>query len=241
MTKLFTLFASTLLGVISFGQTTVYETGNGTSDGWTGWSTPVTSNCSGSINGVNHYQFTGTTGNSYSLETYRQFNINSNDIDIYLDVLTQDATIEIDYSQDNVSYTNIFSQSVGAGYAITNFILPTYDPVVSSFYLKVKVSGVFGSPSSTNLYSMKINAVLNSSGTEEFEIGSDVLFKNGMFQYFTSTTDYQINIFDQAGRLITSEKNLKEFDFSGLENGVYFVTLQNSKGDRKTLKVVHSN
>lgn len=163
MKKLFTLCAGLTLAAMTFAQTTEYETGAGTGDGWTGWSTPVTTNCSGTVNGVDHYAFTGSNGANYTLETYRQFNINSNDIDIYLDVLTQNCTIEIEYSTDNVSYSNVNTTPVGAGLSVNQIVEPTFNAGgIPSFYLKIKVSGTYGSPSTTNLQYMKIDAVLNS-------------------------------------------------------------------------------
>lgn len=148
----------------SFGQTTVYTTGQTYADAWTGWSTPVTTNItSNSVNGANIYNFNGTTGNSYTIETYRQFTINSNDLDFYLTATTENCLVSIEFSTDNVSYSLVGSQSWGAGFSVSTLIAPTFDPGVTTFYIKLKMSGTFGSPAQANFNSLKIDAVLNST------------------------------------------------------------------------------
>lgn len=235
------LSAAVLAALTSFGQTLEYETGNGTTDGWTGWSTPVVSNASaGSINGVNHYQFSGTASDVYSIETYRQFNINSNDIDIRLDVLTQDATIAIEHSTDNVTYNQIGTLTAGTGYAISSLIIPTVDPQTSSFYLKIKVNGTFGSPSSTNLYYMKIDAVLNSSGIDDLALGTNVFYFDNQIQINTSAVNYNVNLFNLEGKEVYNGSSVSTVDMNGLEDGLYLLRVTDLEGHSKTLKISHT-
>lgn len=147
-------------------QTTVYTTGQTYPDAWTGWSTPVvTGITSSSVNGAYIYNFNGTASTAFTVETYRQFTINSNDLDFYLTATTQNATVSIEYSTDNVSYSQIGTQNWGAGFAVSTLIVPTFDPVVTTFYIKLKMVGTFGSPSQTNFNSLKIDAVLNSANS----------------------------------------------------------------------------
>jgi len=147
-------------------QTTEYTTGQTYGDAWTGWSTPVTSNVSSSsVNGADIYVFSGTNGQSYTVEMYRQFNINSNDIDLYLAATCENATVSIELSQDNVSYTQVATQSWGAGFSQSTIIAPTIDPISSTFYLKIVVSGTFGSPSQLQLNNFKIDAILSSGSS----------------------------------------------------------------------------
>ncbi|MBK6527385.1 MAG: hypothetical protein IPG07_18615 [Crocinitomicaceae bacterium] len=115
MKKLYTLLFSSLLALAGQSQTTEYTTGQGYADAWTGWSTPVTTGTTGSsINGANVYTFSGTNGVAHTIEIYRQFTINSNDLDLYLAATTQNATVSIWHSTDNVSlHPNRFA-SLGA-------------------------------------------------------------------------------------------------------------------------------
>lgn len=145
-------------------QTTVYTTGQTYADAWTGWSTPVVTNVtSSSVNGVNIYTFNGTNGNAYTIETYRQFTINSNDLDFYLAATAQNTVVSIEYSQDNISYTSIGSLAYGAGFSYSSLVLPTYDPVVTTFYIKLKMVGTFGSAGQALFNNLRIDAVLNST------------------------------------------------------------------------------
>lgn len=240
MMKTFTFLVAGLLSAAALAQTTVYETGSGVSDPWTGWSTPVTYNCSGAVGGPNTYQFTGTNGQTYTFELYRQFLINSNDIDVYLAASTQNATISVEYSTDNVSYTQIGTQNWASGYAQSTIVIPTYDAGgITSFYLKIKGSGTFGSPSNTQLNTFKIDAVLNSNGVDEFDYGTNVLYSNGMIQMFTTMQQYTINIFNLGGQKIASEVNMTNFDMSGFQKGIYFVNVMNKEGEQKTFKIAH--
>lgn len=165
MRTIFTLLLMAF-SLSSIAQTTEYTTGQTYGDAWTGWSTPVTSNVSSSsVNGADIYVFSGTNGQSYTVEMYRQFNINSNDIDLYLAATCENATVSIELSQDNVSYTQVASQNWGAGFSQSTIIAPTIDPISSTFYLKIVVSGTFGSPSQLQLNNFKIDAVVNSGST----------------------------------------------------------------------------
>lgn len=165
MKQIFTFLSLLFLGA-AFSQTTEYTTGQTYPDAWTGWSTPIeTGTTASSVNGANIYTFSGTNGQAYTVETYRQFTINSNDIDLYLSATCANATVSIEYSSDNVTYAQIGSLAYGGGFGNQTLIIPTYDPVVTTFYLKIKVAGTFGSPSSLQLNNFKIDAVLNSGSS----------------------------------------------------------------------------
>jgi hypothetical protein len=147
-------------------QTTVYTTGQTYADGWTGWTTPVVSATVGTptINGAYIYEFpfTGAAGQSYSFEYTRAFSINSNDIDIYCAATSQNATLSIEYSEDNSLWTNIGSQVYGAGFAQQSLIIPTFAPGPTNFYLKIKMTGTIASPSQAVINNFRIDADLTT-------------------------------------------------------------------------------
>lgn len=333
MKKFFTLVLGMAVSLFTMAQTTEYTTGQTYSDPWTGWSTPIVTNISGSsVNGADVYTFAGSMGNAYTIETYKQISINSNDLDFYFAATTQNATFSIEFSTDNVSYTQIGTQTVGAGFALSTLVVPTFDPVVSTFYIKLKMSGTFGSPSSAFYNNLRIDAVLNSgnsvsvapttvqnilegvngttltateapsaatgrewkysttsgsgyvsfgtaqtgttytpnfasagtyyvicesnfsgdvqtsnevqinvsapSGIEEFDFGSTVLYSNGTLFVKTNKENYQVQIYSLDGKTIGTYKNMKSFDFSDENEGVYFVAIT-YKGERKTIKIAH--
>lgn len=166
-----TLFTILFISVLSLGfsQTTVYTTGQTYTDAWTGWSTPVTTNISSSsVNGANVYSFSGTSSNAYTLEIKRQFTISSSDIDIYLAATTQNADVYVEYSTDDVSYTQIGAQNWPSGFAQSTLVIPTWNPGASTFWIKIKMAGTFGSPSSAQLNNLKIDADLSSSSVSVF-------------------------------------------------------------------------
>lgn len=240
MIRIFTLLAVFLTG-FAFAQTTEYTTGNGTTDDWTGWSSPVVTGVTAdSYTGIHSWQFSGMNSQNYTIETYRQFNINSDDIDIYFNCLTQDATFSIEHSPDNGTYTEIGTSTVGAGYSIHNLLIPTFNPASPSFFLKIKVSGTFGSPSNTQLYDFKIDAVLNSSGIDDLSLGSNVIYANSLLSINTSLVNYEVSVIDITGKVLTTKSNLKEFDMNHLNNGIYFVAISDMEGRRKTMKIVHT-
>ncbi|MBK9190694.1 MAG: T9SS type A sorting domain-containing protein [Crocinitomicaceae bacterium] len=163
MKKLFTFLSACFVFSLA-AQTTVYTTGQTYADAWTGWSTPVVTNISSSsVNGANIYSFNGTTGQAYTIETYRQFTINSDDIDFWLGATTETCLVSIEISLDNISYTQVGSQNWGAGFSTSTLIVPTVDPGGTTFYVKLKMAGTFGSPSQANFNNLKIDAVLNST------------------------------------------------------------------------------
>ena len=166
MKKIFTLFA-VLASLFVQSQTTEYTTGQTYTDAWTGWSTPVTTGTTGSsINGAYIYTFSGTNGMAHTIEIYRQFTINSNDLDLYLSATTQNATVSILYSTDNISYTEIGSQTwAPVPFSQSTLIVPTFNPVVPTFYLKLKIVGTFGSGGQSNFNNFKIDAVLNAGNS----------------------------------------------------------------------------
>jgi hypothetical protein len=336
MKKLSTLLVGLLLAFAGQSQTTVYTTGQAYADAWTGWSTPVTTGTTAqSINGGNVYTFSGTNGVAHTIEIYRQFTINSNDLDLYLAATTQNATVSIWHSTDNVSYTQIGSQVwAPMPFSTSTLVVPTFDPISTTFYLKLKIVGTFGSGGQSNFNSLKIDAVLNSTNSvavspiatqniltstngtvlsateapsaatsrewkysttsgsgyvsfsptqtgttytpnfatagtyyvvcvsnfsgdsqtsnqvqinvtapaalEDFTIGANVRYANGMLNVVTPIQNYNVQIFDINGQLIISEQNLKSFDFAGNNPGIYFVSFYYN-GERKTLKIAHMN
>jgi hypothetical protein len=241
MKKLYVMSLLTLVGVVTNAQTTEYETGTTIGDPWTGWSTPVVSNTSGSVNGANIYMFSGTASQSYTLETYRQFTINSNDIDLYLTVSTQDATASVEYSSDNISYTEIGTQNWGSGLSQSTLVIPTYDPVVSTYYLKIKVSGTFGSPSTTQLVSFRIDAVVNAGAAidEEENLTTSVVYSNGNIAITSDLIDYTVSIADLSGKLISYGTNVDELDLTNYKNGLYILSVISKEGTRETFKINH--
>ena len=166
MKLLFTLLIGCVALGSAFSQVTVYETGQTYGDPWTGWSTPVVTNVSSSsVNGADVYVFTGTASNAYTVETYRQFTNNSNDIDIYFAATTQNATATVEYSTDNVSYSQIGTNTWAAGFSQGFITVATYDPVVTTFYIKLTMAGTFASPSQAQFNNLYINAVLNTGSS----------------------------------------------------------------------------
>ena len=243
MNKIITLLLSLMTVIAAQSQTTEYTTGQTYTDAWTGWSTPVTTGTTGSsINGANMYIFTGTNGVAHTIEIYRQFTINSNDLDLYLAATTQNATVSIQHSTDNVTYTEIGSQVWGAGFSQSTLIVPTFNPITTTFYLKLKIVGTFGGSGQSVFNNLKIDAVLNSGSASvgEFEMGSTVFYANKMLNVNTGIINYNVEIFDLNGRLIGSHPNMKSFDFTNYEGGLYFVAFTYN-GERKTLKIAHIN
>jgi len=167
MKKLFTLLSCFFLLIAAKAQTTEYTTGQTYADAWTGWSTPVVTGTTGSnINGVNMYIFSGTNGVAHTIEIYRQFTINSNDLDLYLAATTQGTTVSVLYSTDNISYSEIGSQVwAPIPFSQSTIVIPTFDPVVSTFYLKLKIVGTFGGSGQSIFNSLKIDAVLNAGNS----------------------------------------------------------------------------
>ncbi len=165
MKTIFTLFFAFTLG-FAFAQTTEYSTGQTYGDAWTGWSTPIeTGTTASSVNGADVYTFSGLNSTAYTVELYRQFTINSNDLDIYLNATAANTVVSVEFSTDNVSYTEIGNATYGVAFVQQGIVIPTHDPVTSTFYIKIKATGTFGSPSQLQLNNFKIDAVLNTGST----------------------------------------------------------------------------
>ena len=221
-------------------QTTVYETGQNSSDAWTGWSTPVTTGILGqSINGINIYNFNTEASGTYSIEITRQFNINSTDIDVYLNATTQNSTVELLYSSNNTTWTSMGNVTSGATFGLQTLIVPTYNPIVTSFYLKIKITGTIGTQLSATINSLKIDADLNLPivGLNENSIDYKLIYSNNQLIVDGDISNYKVSIYDMLGKIIVSENNLKFYDFNNFNNGIYFVTLTLKSGERKTIKV----
>lgn len=238
-----TLFTLLFISILSLGysQTTVYTTGQTYTDAWTGWSTPVVTNVSSSaVNGANIYSFSGSASDVYSLEITRQFNISSSDIDIYLAATTQDADLYVEFSTDGVAYTQVGTQNWPSGYAQSTLLIPTWNPGVSSFYLKIRMTGTFGSPSSALLNNLRIDADLTGASVENFDQLYQMNFTNSMLNVNAAFADYTINIYDITGQLIHKEIALTEYDFNRHHQGVYLVSIETASGLRKTIKIVNT-
>lgn len=240
MKTLFTLlFISTLS--LGFSQTTVYTTGQTYTDAWTGWSTPVVTNITGSsVNGINIYSFTGNASDVYSLEITRQFNIASTDIDFYLAATAQNADLFLEYSTDGTNYSNVGTQAYGGVYGQSTLVVPTWNPGVSSFYLKIRVMGTFGSPSSVQLNNLKIDADLTGAGILDFDDLYQMNYADSKLTVNAALADYKVSIYDITGQLIHVESALTNYDFTTQHQGVYLVSIESSNGNRKTIKVVNT-
>lgn len=245
MKTILTLFFTLSLSVI-FAQTTEYTTGQGYTDAWTGWSTPIeTGTTSSTVNGVNVYAFSGTANSIYTVEMYKQFTIDSNDIDIYLFGTYHSGTITIQYSTDNVTYTDIGYTTFNGGYfGSQSLVVPTFNPVVPTFYLKIKAKGTFGSPSQLWFQNLKIDAVLNStlsvSSPESINDTFKFLNTNSTIDIITDEKNYTARVFDLSGRLIYKEKDLTSYNFSNLNKGLYVLLIETDKNEKKVIKFTHS-
>ena len=240
MKHFYTLLLFVFLLSISFAQTTVYTTGQNNSDPWTGWTTPVTTNVSNSsVNTADIYTFSlsGGSGASYSIETTRAFNIQSTDIDIYLAATTQNATLSVEYSEDNSTWTSIGSVSYGAGFAQQTLIIPTYAPGAVNFYLKIKMIGTVGSPSNASLNNLKIDAVLSSGIKPTIDLSNAITYYNNTLNV-NIKQDFNLVIYDLSGKIINRAKNQAKYDLSNLNAGIYFAKVILKSGQVKTIKLI---
>jgi hypothetical protein len=329
MKKLFTLLA-VAFAVISNAQTLVYSTGQTYSDDWTGWTTPVTSGVSNDMYSANTWTF--SVSGSFSIETTRQFSINSSDIDIYWAATMSTGTIEVLHSTNGTTWTSVQTLNYSGGFGQQTMVIPTFNPTQESFYLKLKATGTAGSPPSCIFNNLYINADLNSpfgsnsvsiaptatqniqpgangtaltanestaadsrewkytttsgsayqsfaptetgvsytpnfasagtyyvicestwgGSTEQsnevqivvsasasigaLTIGNGFNFINNQVQILVQDPDYTVSIFDISGKMLASEKNMKNFDMSSFPEGAYFVTLTNDNS-KQTLKI----
>lgn len=228
---------------ISIAQTTEYETGQSTTDAWTAWSTPVTTNVlSSSINGINIYNFVLDNAQStYSFEITKQITINSSDLDFYLNTTSESSTISLSISTDNSNWTEI-GNSTTSSFSLDQMIVPTINPQSATFYVKIKLSGTIGSQASAMINSLTIKADMNSPivGLTEVKDDSKIIFNNSNYTLTISTTsiNYSISIYELTGKLLYNASNLKSYNLIDYPKGIYFVTYQNSNGYRKTIKIV---
>lgn len=102
---------------------------------------------------------------------------------------------------------------------------------------RVVVSGTCGTKTSGNIYVFVTGNTL--SGAPEVLLWPSIT--NDFFNVAESEGDfYNINIYNQSGKLMLSRTNLQyqeEIDLSHLGKGIYFVTIYNNKF-RKTIKVL---
>src|SRR5690606_10629059 len=78
----------------------------------------------------------------------------------------ENATGSVEISTDDVSYSSLGSYNwPGGGATQSTLTIPTVDPGVSTFWIKLKMIGTFGSPASVQFYSFYINAVLNTGNS----------------------------------------------------------------------------
>lgn len=240
MKKIFTLLAVAFAGLLN-AQTLVYSTGQTYNDDWTGWTTPVTTNVSGSMFSANTWTF--NVSGTFSIETTRQFSINSQDLDIYWAATMSSGSIEVQHSTDGTNWTLVQNLNYTSGtFGQQTMVIPTFNPSQENFYLKLRATGVAGTPPSCIFNQFYINADLNnpftggSASIGSLELGKGISFINDHIQILVQDHEYLVNVYDVTGRMIGSEKNMTDFDLSSYPNGAYFVSLIN--GDTKqTLKI----
>lgn len=333
MKKLSTLLILMLLVFAGKSQTTVYTTGQTYADNWTGWSNVVTTGTTfAGTSGPQLYSASGPAG-AYTFEIKRQFTISSTDIDFYLAASSQNSTVSVLISTNDVTYTQIGSLAYGGVLAQSILVIPTVNPGSTTFWVKLRTVGTFPGGGGQTIYNnLKIDAVLSSTNSvsvspmttqnilvgangtvlskteapsaatsrewkysttsgsgyvsfspvqtgatytpnfatagtyyvvcvsnfsgdmqtsnqvqinvtapaalEDFTIGSNVRYANGMLDIVTPIQSYNVQIFDINGQLIISEQNMKSYDFAGNNHGIYFVSFYYN-GERKTLKIAH--
>lgn len=331
MNKIFTLLALTCSLMLN-AQTQVYETGQSYGDDWTGWTTPVTTgNVSGNSYSANIWSF--TVSSPYTIETTRSFNINSQDIDIYLYVSSQNSLLSIEHSVDGTNWTSLQSQAYGGSMSLQTMIIPTVNPQAQNFYLKIKLEstgspasmaafqkmeiradlglpfgntvsiapttsqniqvgtngttitatesstsdsrewkysttsgsgyGSFGTPETGITYTPNFASagtyyvvcestwggssvtsneveivVSNSASVGELEMGTQVVYQHQELFFTLNHLDYMVEIYDVNGKLIGSQQNMKSFDLSNFEKGIYFVNIRDFNGNSQTMKIV---
>jgi hypothetical protein len=226
---------------ISIAQTTEYETGQNSSDAWTGWSTPVVTNVTNSsINGINIYNFVlDNSANTYSLEISKQITINSSDLDFYLNTTSESSTISLSISTDNSTWTEI-GTSTTTGFGLNQMVVPTINPQNLNFYVKIKLSGSIGSQSAAMINSLVIKADMNSPlvSVKELKDDTDLKFYNNTIFINSDQSNYSVSLFDLSGKLLMQKSNITNYSLFDFPKGIYFVTYQNSNGYRKTIKIV---
>jgi len=169
MKLLFTLFLGCFVLGSAFSQVTVYETGSIAGDPWTGWTIASQTGSGSNSLGGNVYAFSVTNGQPVDIQLTRQFTINSNDIDIWFTgTSTNGMVFTIEYSTDNSNWTVLETATVtggSPGLFQVSPVEPTYDPVVTTFYIKVAAAGTGGTPGSVQFNTLKIDAVVNSGSS----------------------------------------------------------------------------
>lgn len=245
MKKLSTLLITSLLFLsidLKAQFTNVYDTGFGTSDGWTGWTVASTGTTFQNVNGVNLYSFTlGTVGQPFSIELSRQFNITGTPINIGYILYAQDATIEVLQSYDGTNWTSVQSNVFGSTYGSASY-LTTYAPTAASYYLKLKLTGTIGSMQNATFDSFTIDASTQSSVglTSVEKIVTQLIFAENTLTVKTAETDYSIAVYDLTGSLVASFGNEKTKDLSFLNSGIYFVSYSSEDEKKITKKIVVS-
>jgi hypothetical protein len=238
--KLISVLLMFFVASMSMAQTTVYETGQGTSDAWTGWTVNVSNVNNYSVLSNNIYSFTLNSSGTYSIELTRAFDINSQDLDFYLNTTTASSTITLSVSTDNVNWTTIGTSNTGSSLSLDQMVVPTINVGNQNFYAKIKMEGTIGSNTSFSISSYKINADLNNpyvAGIDETNDDTQITLYNNTVKVLTSQNDYQIAIYNLSGQLIHQEKNLQNFDLTNFPKGIYFVSYQNKVGLKKTIKI----
>jgi len=226
---------------ISIAQTIEYETGQNSSDAWTGWSTPVVTNVTNSsINGINIYNFTlDNSANTYSLEITKQITINSSDLDFYLNTTSESSTISLSISTDNLTWTEI-GNSTTTGFGLNQMVIPTINPQNQNFYVKIMLSGTIGSQAAAMINSLVIKADMNSPlvSVKELNDDTELKFYNNTIFVKSDQSNYSVSLFDLSGKLLIQKSNITNYPLTDYPKGIYFVTYQNSNGYRKTIKIV---
>ncbi len=242
MRLFYTLIACFLTATMVNAQTTEYETGQSTSDAWTGWSTPVVTNVlNSSINGINIYNFTLESSGTYSIEITRSFTINSADLDFYLNTTSENSTITLSISTDNSNWTSIGNETTTA-FGMNQMVVPTINPGAETFYVKIHLTGTIGSNQSAMIQSFKINADLNNPvvSVNEIELNTQLIYHSdlNLLSINTNLNNYTVKVYNISGQQLVSQSNLTTYDFSAFNKGIYFVTIESPQSERKTIKIV---
>lgn len=220
-------------------MTTEYETGQGTTDAWTGWTSQTTGVTAENTNGVNHYIFTltGPLGSNFNIEITRNFNIIHTPINVYYSVFAQSATLELLYSTDNVNWTSIDSDVFGTTYSSGAYV-KAVSPAVSSYYLKLKISGTVGDQQQVNFSNFRIDAEQSIAiGLDETKQAYAIQMQVNTLILSGYNSDYQLKVYSLGGEEVFSAVNGYSHDLSGLHKGVYLVSLRTAENEVLTQKI----
>ena len=111
----------------------------------------------------------------------------------------------------------------------------TYTPNFASAgtYYVICESTWGGSTEQSNEVQINVSA---TSGIGELVVGKEIIYSNHQLQVVLQDADYTVNIYNSNGMLIVSQKNLKHYNLSGFEKGIYLVDIRNNEG-RQTIRI----